>query len=498
MSVGLQRASTFAIAEESTAGTYAPPASGANFVPLRPGNELSFEPEQLENDELINDIGAAKSATGKEVVSGSHSAYLKHSGVEGVEPEVGVLYESILGSKRIIATEVLTAAGSGKNIVKVETGKGVDFRVGQAVLVKSGTGFEMRNVSKIAGDDITMNFKLDNAPIAAIGLGKAVTYSPTADGHPTFSTTKYIGGSFAKEISAGNTVTEASITMDANGYAEVEFSFEGTKYFFNPITVTSANKFLDVIDDSGTYAIELRETIYKTPIELALSLEAALNASSTEDYTVKFSSVDGKFTIASTGATLSLLWLSGTNTTITIGSNLGFSVAADSTGSMTYTSNTSQSYSPAFTPTYDDASSIIVKDADLFIGNVDDNICICAQTVSITISKEVEDVDCICEESGILEKIPTGRSVEMSVTAVLKKHDVVLLDALLKNTTVSAMINAGPKTGGNWVAGKCFNAYLQSCTVSKYTTTGDSFVQASISLKGFVSSDTKDIFLNFV
>jgi hypothetical protein len=110
----------------------------------------------------------------------------------------------------------------------------------------------------------------------------------------------------------------------------------------------------------------------------------------------------------------------------------------------------------------------------------------------------VEDVDCICEESGILEKIPTARSVEMTVTAALKKHDVALLDALLKNSGISAMMNAGPKTGGNWIPGKCFNAYVQNCTVSSYVTSGDSFLQANLTLKGFVSNSGKDLFLNFV
>ena len=86
----------------------------------------------------------------------------------------------------------------------------------------------------------------------------------------------------------------------------------------------------------------------------------------------------------------------------------------------------------------------------------------------------------------------------MSVTAVLNKYDASLLDALLKNSGISAMLNAGPKTSGSWVPGKCFNAYLQNCTVSSYTTTGDSFIQAEITLKGFVTSTSKDVYINFV
>lgn len=499
MSVGLQRANSLAIKEETNPGVYVAPSVGADFVPLRPGNELSYEPEQLENDELLNDIGASKTATGKEIVSGSHSAYLRHSGVEGQEPELGVMYESVMGSKNITATERDTVSSSTVSTLNVGAGEGVEFPMGKAVLVKKGTGYEIRNVDEVSTDALSLNFRLADAPASGVLLGKSVTYIPAAQGHPTFSTTKYLGGGFAKEVSAGNTATELSLTMDANGYGEVEFSFEGTKYYFNPITITSSNKFIDFTDDVGTAAISIAERIYKTPIELADAITAAFDAATTEVITCTFSSETGKFTIASsTSAVLSLLWNTGANASNSIGASIGFSIAADDTGATSYVSDNEQSYASNITPSYDAADPIIVKGAELFIGNQIDNVCICAQTVSVTISKEVEDVDCICEESGIKEKIPTSRSAEMTVTAVLKKHDVTLLDALLKNSRVQAMMNAGPKAGGNWIPGKCFNVYFQNATVSQYTTTGDSFIQASITLKGYVTSTKKDVYLNFV
>lgn len=496
MAIGLSRASVFAIKEESTSGVYAPPASGADFVPLRPGNELTYEPEQLESDELVNDIGASKSATGKEVVSGSHSAYLKHSGVEGQEPEVGVLYESLFGSKNIVGTERVTVAASTTAIIKVADG--TQFVQGQALLIKKADGYKIVNVASISGNDLVVNFALDSAPASGVGLGKAITYLPVAQGHPTFSTTKYLGSGFAREVSVGNTVTEASFTMDANGFGEVEFSFEGTGYYFNPVTIAATNKFIDITDDTGTIAVSIAEKIYKTPIELADAIASALNASSTEDYTCVFSSTTGRFTIASTSTVLSLLWSTGANAANSIGLTLGFLVASDDTGSVSYTSDSEQSYAVPYSPVYDADNKIVVKGAELFIGNQSDNICFCAQTVAVTVSKEVEDVDCICEESGILEKIPVSRSATMEVSAVLKKHDVVLLDALLKNSGISAMMNVGPKTGGNWVAGKCANFYLQKCTVSSYTTSGDSFIQVNLTLTGYVTSTEKDIYFNLV
>jgi hypothetical protein len=495
MAVGLNRASIFALKKEVNAGDYIAPSSGSEFVPLRPGNTLNFEPEQLDSDELLNDIGSAKSFVGKESLSGSHSAYLRHSGVEGQEPELGVLYESIMGSKAVAGSEFATIAGSTVSVIKVADG--TEFIQGQSLLIKDASnGYSIRNVKEISGNDLVLNFDLNAAPVAGINLGKSVSYLPVAQGHPTFSTTKYLGNGYAIEASAGNTVTELSLTADANGFGEVEFSYQGTKYFFNPIEITSSSKFLDFESDSGVYAVSIPEGIYKTPIDIADALKTSLQNAAPESYDVVYSNSTGKFTISSDSTLFELLFATGVNAADSIGPKIGFS--GDKTGSQSYESDDAQSYNAALTPSYDSADAIIIKGAELFVGNSVDNACICAQTVSLTVSKEVQDVDCICEPTGVKEKIATSRSVEMSVTAVLNKYDAQLLDALLNNKTISAMLNAGPKVGGNWASGKCFNAYIQNCTVSAYTTAGDSFIQAEFTLKGFVTSTQKDLYINFV
>lgn len=499
MAVGLSRASVYAIKKETTNGTYVPPSSGSEFVPLRPKNELSFNPEILTSDELLNDIGASKGSIGKQSVSGSHSAYLKHSGVEGQETELGVLYESIFGSKVVAGTQYDTVSGSTTSMIKVDVGEGANFQVGQTLLIKdSANGFSIRNVASISGDELTLNFKLGSAPASGVNLGKCVLYVPASSGHPTFSVTKYLGNGHAVESGAGNTTTELSIKADANAFAEVDFSFEGTKYFYNAITVTASNKNLDVTDASGTFFVSVPEKTYATPIDLAEAIQLALNdAASPWVYTVSYDSTAGKFTIASTSATLSLLFATGAHAGTDLAETLGFT-ATDKTGSTSYTSNNELSYLPALTPSYDNSELIVVKGSELFIGSATDNACICAQTVAIKVSKTVEDVDCICEETGVKEKIPTARAVELTATAVLKKHDAILLDALLNNDKVSAMLNAGPKSSGNWVPGKCFNFYLQNATVSSFKTSGESFISVEIGLKGYVTSTQKDAYLGFV
>jgi hypothetical protein len=497
MAVGLVRATVMAIKEEAIVGDFTPPTVGADFVPLRPGSTLSFEAEKLDSDELLNDIGAAKSFIGKESTKGEYSAYLRHSGVEGQEPQIGVLYESIMGAKVVNATEYPTLASSTTLLLKVTDG--TDFYVGQTLLIKdSSNGFSIRNIAEIDGNDLILNFALDAAPAASVNLGRAINYLPAAQGHPSFSILKFIGNGHAIEATAGNTATELTITADANGFGESSFSFEGTKYFFDPILVDATSKFLDFTDDSGTHSVSLVEKIYRTPVEFADALQSAMTAVSPEPLTVVYSSVDGKFTIASGTSPLSLLWDSGTNAGNSVGGIMGFNTGSDDTGALTYTSDDALVFDNGTTPIYDAGDAIIIKGAQLFVGSQADNLCVCAQSVSLKVSKTVEDVDCICEETGVLEKIATARTVEMEVTSVLNKYDASILSALLKNGGLSAMLNAGPKTGGNWVAGSCFNAYLENCTVSAYSTTGDSFVQATFTLKGFVTTSGKDLFLGFV
>jgi hypothetical protein len=97
--VGINKSSVFAIREEVTAGTLIAPSAGSQFVPLKDGYEMNFEVKTLDNEELLNDIGKGKSFAGLESVTGTHEAYAKNSGVVATAPQLGLLYESVLGGE---------------------------------------------------------------------------------------------------------------------------------------------------------------------------------------------------------------------------------------------------------------------------------------------------------------------------------------------------------------------------------------------------------------
>ena len=500
MSVGLARNSVFAIVPEVTEGTPVAPSSGAQFIPLRPGRSMEYQVETLDNDELKGDIGASKPNKGKESVNGTHEAYLKSSGTAGVAPETDLFYKSLLGGSSTASTEYDTVSSSTTAVVKVDTGEGATFEVGEALLVKNGSGYEIRNIASISSNDLSVNFLLNNAPGSGVNLGKAVLYKPGST-FSSFTSWLYNGNGFATEMASGCQATEASIELPVNEYAALSFSYQGTKYHFNPISITSSTKYIDWTDDDGTWAASVAEGFYRTPKELAQSLEDAMNAQTTETITVSYSDSTGKFTLAASGSVFSLLWNTGTNAANSIGTKLGFLVAANDTGSTSYASDNAQDLAAAYTPSYDDVEPIVCKNIELLIGDQSQNTCVCATNVTLTIGKEVTDADCICAETGTQEKVATGRTVTMEAEVLLKKYDVQIIDQLLNNSTISAMVNAGPKSGGNWVAGKCVNLYMKNASVTAFTTSGEEFVTGNITITGFVPStaaEGKDVYVNML
>lgn len=498
MGLGKVKASVFAIRKQSETGTLVVPSAASQFIPLRAGFTMAYSNEKLESDELLNDIGATKPANGLETIEGTHPIYLKHSGTEGQEPESGILYESILGSKTVNATEYQTTGSPTTTVIPVADG--TNFYVGQALLIKDGTnGYSIRNVESISTNDLTLNFALEDAPATGVSMGKAVSYIPTSTSVTPFSAWKYNANGYSIEAVQDCIVTGLSATFESNQFATAEFTYSGVKYFLNPIVITSSNKYIDWTDDDGTAAASVEEKVYRSPVELAETLENAMNAQTSETISVSYSSTDGKFTISSsTSATLSLLWDSGTNTANTIGEELGFTVSADDTSATSYESDNAIDLSAEYTPSYDDTDKIVIKNAELIIGSQEDNVCRCASTVTIEITQETEDALCICEETGIQEKVPVSRAVTLSATINVEQYDVLFFNNLINNSTVGAMLNIGPKSSGNFVAGKCMNMYIANATVDSYQVGGENILTAEISLSGFVTSDKKDIYINFL
>lgn len=499
------KSSRLAIVTEVTEGTPVSPTSAGEYIALQEGYALESAFEVLENAELTGSIGRAKPVLGLENPTVTLSHYVRHSGVEGQAPNFGDLIEGVMGGKSVASTEYDTVGGSTAGTalvagtVVVDAGEGATFERGEALLIKDGTnGYKIRNVQSIATDTLTLGFNLAAAPASGVNLGKAVLYKP-GSAFPTFSVWDYRGNGAAVQMVAGSRVTEFGIEATAGQFVNGNFSMEGLSYYFDPIEITASTDTID-FNDGGVKAATVAAGFYKDPKDLAEALATAMNAVSSDTFTVSYSSSTGKFTIATDGAALSLLWSTGANTAQTIGTKLGFLVAADDTAALTYTSDNAITLSSPQTPSFDAADPQVAKNNEVFIGDFFDIDCFCASSINLTVANEKTDVLCVCAESGKQESVIIGREITVEIEAVLEQYEADKFHRYHTNQTTRLMYNFGEKSGGNWVAGKAVNVYIPTATITAFNVDdADGLVSLSMTLTAYVdSSGNGECYINFL
>lgn len=502
------RSTVTAAVAESTAGTLAWPASTGDFCVARAGTALNAAMETVESDEMFDNIGMAEPFVTKQVPTGTVPRYLKGSGVEGTEPEWAVFLDSLLGDKQAQSNShhVVASSTAGTSaaaaVLKLGSGQGAQKRVGEAILIKDGTnGYSIRNAASIATDDATLNFNLTAAPASGVLLGKSVHWRGASSGHSTFSLHLWQASSSngVHEAVAGCVAASASIECNANELAMINFEVQGTKAFRNAMRVTSSNKYIDFNIGGSELNASLTEGSYSSPIALAREIATKMTALAGETISCSFSATTGKFTISKASGTLELLWDSGTNTANTAGTLLGYTVSADDTGSTSYTADSALDYSPAYTPSLEATSPHVVRHNELFVGAFSRNQHRVGASFTVSIENELVDVDDIGEESGVLEKLVQGRSVSVGFQLLVKKHEAEEFDAMLNNTTTQVMFNTGPKSGGNWVEGKCWNFWFPNVKLTAVPMTEkDGYYVYECEASGFCSASSNDVHVNQV
>jgi len=397
---------------------------------------------------------------------------------------------------------VLDAGSTVSNLVT--TAAATEMGRGKAVLVKDGVnGFSIRPVLSRDGVNLALGFNLENAPAAGVLLGQNVNYSPADDGHPKLSLHLYRGNGGAYEAMAGAQATSMGISIEAGQLINASYAFEGVKYFYNPIEITASSRFIDFTDDDGTVAASISTGTYTDPHELAAALQAAMRSVQTDELATvvynDFGANKGKFTISCTGVVFSILWQSGTNAANSIGTKLGFLVAANDTGALTYTSDNKVSWAATIAPTYDTADANVAKNNEVLIGDANDLVCFCASSVDITVTNSIQNVECVCAESGIQEKIINVRSIEIAVVGILERDDADKFRRFRSNADTAFLYNFGSKAGGNWVPGTCTSLYVPQSTITSHEL-GDNggLATLEIAIRPYVGSIPGEFYINFL
>ena len=493
-------ASRLYVVEETTGGTLKAPSSGAEALALQPGFEMSPNTDTQTNEELRASVGPSKPILGLERPTASFSHYLRGHGTQGSTPDFHLLLKSIFGSTSSNGTERATTTGSTTTVVNLSAG-GTDFARGKAVLLKMAT-YEIRPVHSVSTNALTLGFALNNAPGSGINAGKCVNYTPVNSGHPTLSLWLYRANESNIEAMAGGLVSQLDIDVDVGNLINMSFQVQGTKFFFNPIIITSSNKYIDITTDNVTDdPATIAEGQYQTPQALCAAIVTALTAADPAyTFTCTFSRSTGKFTITASGGTVfSILWQSGANTANSAKTTLGFNNTND-TGALTYTSDNAQSYADAQTPALDSSDPLVAKDMECLLGDQSSYIRPCIQTMRASIGLDVADVKCLTSSSGVDSKVVRRRNSSIEATFVLEKHEAELFDRYINNTETRFCFNFGPKSGGNWVAGKCGCLYVPQATVSAVRVgEADGTVIFLVTISPYVdSSGNPEIYMNLL
>jgi hypothetical protein len=492
--------SVLAIVKETVEGTPVRPSAATDYTALQDGFSMTPSFETLQNAEIQASIGRSKDELGAENPTLNFSHYVKASGVVGQKPDFGLLIESCLGEVKVDGAERDLVAGSTASVLNVDAGEGVNYERGQAVLPQVSGAFQIRNVLSVATDALTLAQQLSSSPAANTLIGRAILYKVINEGHPTLTIWNYRGNGGLIEMMSGARVTEMSIEANANQYINGSFTINGVSYYFNPIKITSTNKYVDYEDDTGNHSISVAEKEYKDPHQLAEAIQAAIDSLSPSDaITVSYDDSTGKYTFAAPTATVfKLEFATGTNNANSMATTLGFT-ATDKTGALTYTSNNALSWASPYSPDLDNSSANVAKGIEVLMGDSDDTACFGAQSVSIRVGNTKTDVPDLCEESGKAGSVITGREVTIDVVARIEKHNADRFKRFRNGDKTMFTMNWGVKSGGQWVKGKCVNAFVPTASITSFEIQDqEGLAILRTSLTAYVEDGAGEFYLNFI
>lgn len=505
MSSILNRQSVLALKTESTEGTPASPSAATDFIALQPDFHIKPGISSIQNVELKSSLAPSKPIRGIEKPEAQFSHYFRPSGVVAQAPDFAKLLIACIGAETIASTEYDTHNSSTTSLLKVGTGEADTFDRGEALLIKDAVnGYRIRCLDAASDTDLTLGFAIPNAPASGINLGQACLYKPLNSAQPTLTLWHYLGNAGAVQMIPGCRVNDFSLKVSTGELLNAAYTLQGLQYYFDPINITASTRYIDWTDDSGTYAVAIGVQWYNNPNDLASEIQTQMNDSaSTKTFTVTYDNTNGKFTILCTGTVLTLKWNTGTNTANSIASKIGFSTAADSSGTAAttgYTSTTAQSFVAGYTPTYDSQDPIAAKDHELMVGSTTDYACFHASNFDMHISTPKADILDLCAQSGISASVLTGRDTTIQIEALLTQFDAKPFYNMQQNQNVKFQYSFGAKQGGNWVAGQCGAVYSPTATITAIEIVDkDGLARVSLTLTCYANATGQgEVYVNFL
>lgn len=268
------------IKEEVTEGTYVAPASANDAVEvLEDGMEFSLNRETIERNTLSATIETEAPRVGLKTVSATIPVEFKSNTTEGNAPREDLLYKSLMGGKRQLASPVTSkAAGHTSTVIQIEDADIASFVVDGVYLFKISTGYEVRPVTTIvttpgaATITVAIPF-MAGAPSGAIVIAKMTQYFHQ-EGAPTLSVTEYDGGEIENQMTGMRAISASLDNWSTAQVASFSFSLEGLNLIKNvaapAFTPSFGNDALPPVLLDACLFINQDEVQYN---ELSLSIE---------------------------------------------------------------------------------------------------------------------------------------------------------------------------------------------------------------------------------
>lgn len=281
MGIGLIKGkSSIALVEEIVEGVYVAPSSAADFIEvLEDGLEFGTTREVIERNTLSSTVESEAPRLGIKSVTGTIPTEMKAAAIEGDAPPTDLLWKSLLGGSRQNTAAITTRAGvNTSTVILIEDADIADLSVGDVVLVKRASMYEVRPIaSKTSGvgtATVTLAIPLMNgAPPSGVVLGKFTTYYPD-DNWNTLSSSLYNGGEILDKDSGLRALTGSVENWTTGQVPNLSFGVEGiesdrtvTAALFNPDF--SADALPPVLLDACAYLGQI-EIDYN---EFSLSIE---------------------------------------------------------------------------------------------------------------------------------------------------------------------------------------------------------------------------------
>jgi len=223
--------SSIFVKEEVTEGTYIAPTSAAEAIEvLDDFAGFEFTKEKIERKVLKSTIESVAPRPGLPNASGSLPTEFKAAAVEGNAPRADLLYKSLLGGKRQVATAIELIAGSTTTVLNLDDADINKIKKGDSVHIKTAGAHCIRpvaSVSNVLGAvTVTLAIPAPSAPAAGVEIAPLTTYY-FEDDVTSLSVTAEMGGEISEQF-AGGKVESAEISNWTTGQIpQVNFSLKG-------------------------------------------------------------------------------------------------------------------------------------------------------------------------------------------------------------------------------------------------------------------------------